>query len=111
MLTPLRPQRQRFRLPPLLPLISGGFLLAALILLGVEVFRFVRDRNGFLTKVTVAGVGVAGMDHNAARRVWELVYAQPVEMDYVASPIMINPWDVDFRIHSEDMLKELQRKD
>src|SRR4051794_26007241 len=103
LLTPLRPQRQRFRLPPLLPLISGGFLLAAIILLGVEVFRFVRERNGFQTKVTVAGVGGGGMDHTAARRTWELVYAQPVELDYVTSPIMINPWDVDFRIHSEAM--------
>ncbi len=101
--------RKGFRIP-LLPLFSGGLVLAALILFANELIHFAQGRDFFQTDVTVAGIPVTGLNSAEAVRTWETIYAQPVELSYQGSPILLNPADIGFRPNSDRMRDDLQSK-
>ncbi|MEP7288505.1 MAG: serine hydrolase [Chloroflexota bacterium] len=107
--TALRTTRRRFHLP-VLPLLSGGFLLAALILLSVEVFHFVQRRDSLQSDVVVAGVPVGRLKSADAAAAWESIYTQPIELDYQQNPILLDPAAVGFHVDSDQMLKAMQAK-
>jgi len=106
--TPLRTPRKRLHLPPILPLVFGGMLLAALILFGYELFRFTAARSRSQADIMVAGVEVGGLDAATARQTWEAVYNQPVKLNYGASPILLKPSDVGFQIDSDGMAAQFK---
>src|SRR5689334_4522130 len=93
-------RRQRRRIP-WLALISGGLLLAALILLAAQLVRFANTRDVLQTDITVGGVPVGGLPLAEAVKRWEAIYAQPVEIDYGDSPILLYPAQVGFFVKSD----------
>ncbi len=105
--TPLRTPRKRFRLP-IMPVLSAGLFLAALILLGYNLFHFAGTRGHGGAEITVGGVEVGGLDVATARQTWESVYSQPVELDYGGSPILLNPALVGFQIDSDSMAAQFK---
>src|SRR4051812_16141408 len=101
--TGLGTTRRSFRLP-VLAIASGVMLLAALFLFIVELQRFAQTRDLLQTDITVAGVPVTGLKLQEAAVTWERVYEQPIELDYLGSPILLNPSDIGFRTNSELMI-------
>lgn len=108
-LTGLGTRRETRRLP-FLALISGGLLLSALILLAVELSRFSSQAGVLQTDVTVAGVPVGGKALTEAVRAWETIYAQPVQLDYGDSPILLKPQDIGFVVKSDQMRGQVQSR-
>ncbi len=109
-LSSLRPQRKGFRLPPILPLLFGGLLLAAVILLGWEWFHFQQQRSRFGAGITVAGVPVTGLKPTDAMNSVAAIYRQPIWLDYEGSPILLDPASIDFHLDNEHMLADLSAK-
>ncbi len=97
--------RRRFRLP-LLELISAGLLLVALLLFVLELVSFSLQRDRLQADITVAGITVGGLSPAEARARWEVAYAQPVELSYRGSPILLDPASVGFQPNSEVMLAQ-----
>ncbi len=107
--TGLGTARKAARLP-VLALLSGGMILAALILFGVELSRFAQSRDLLQTDITVAGVPVTGLKLADAVVAWDRVYEQPVQLDYQGSPIVLRPADIGFHVNNELMQAEIQSK-
>jgi beta-lactamase class A len=107
--TGLGTARKAARLP-VLALLSGGMVMAALILIGVELSRFAQGRDLLQTDITVAGVPVTGLKLSEAVVTWERVYEQPVELDYQGSPIILRPADIGFHVNNELMQAEIRSK-
>ncbi|MEP7284613.1 MAG: serine hydrolase [Chloroflexota bacterium] len=107
--TGLGTSRKGFRLP-ILPIISGGLLLVALIVFALELSRFALGRDVLQTDITVAGVPVTGLKISEAVSTWERIYDQPVQLDYQGSPILLNPAEIGFRTNNDLMLAELRSK-
>jgi beta-lactamase class A len=107
--TGLGTARKATRLP-VLALFSGGMVLAALILFGVELSRFAQSRDLLQTDITVAGVPVTGLKLADAVVAWDRAYEQPVTLDYQGSPIVLRPADIGLHVHNELMQAEIQAK-
>src|SRR5437762_9972828 len=95
--TGLGTARKSTRLP-VLALFSGGMVLAALILFGVELSRFAASRDLLQTDITVAGVPVTGLKLADAVITWDRAYDQPITLDYQGSPIVLRPVDIGFHV-------------
>src|SRR5579859_6147031 len=102
-------RRQRRQLP-ILALFSGGLLLAALSLSGIQLVRFGATRDLLQTDVTVGGVPVGGLPLSEAVKAWETVYAQPVEIDYGNSPILLYPAQIEFVVSSDQLRSQVQSR-
>ncbi|MBN1966189.1 MAG: class A beta-lactamase-related serine hydrolase [Anaerolineae bacterium] len=101
--TGLGTRRQPVRMP-VLGLISGALLLAALIILVVEMIGFSQDQDRLRSDITVAGVPVGGLTPTEAQARWEAAYARSIVLDYQGSPIILDPASVGFSVNSEVML-------
>lgn len=102
--------RRRGNRLPFLALISGGFLLAALILAALQLARFAATRNVLQTDVTVGGVPVGGLPLAQAVKSWETIYAQPVEIDYGNSPILLYPSQLGFFVKSDQLRSQVESR-
>ncbi|MHB8751825.1 MAG: serine hydrolase, partial [Aggregatilineales bacterium] len=102
--------RRRARRIPWLALVSGGFLLAALILLAAQLARFASAHDVLQTDITVGGVPVGGLPLSEAVKRWETIYAQPVEVDYGVSPILLYPAQVGFFIKSDQLQSQVESR-
>ncbi|GAB4570449.1 MAG: serine hydrolase [Anaerolineae bacterium] len=91
---------------PVLELLSAGMLLAALMIFVVELVGFSRERDRLQADITVGGIPVGNLTSVEAQALWEQVYAQPVELRYQGSPIILEPASIGFRTNSEVMLAE-----
>jgi beta-lactamase class A len=101
-IAPLRQPRRRL---PVLRLLSGGLLFAALILLAIEIVNFARSRNVKQDTVLVAGIPAGGLTVEDAQQLLECTYAQPVELRYGDNPIQLAPEAIGFHVNSEIMTK------
>ena len=95
---------------PFLALVSGGLLLAALIMFGLELTRFAQGRDRLQTDITVAGVPVTGLTASEAAAAWESVYQQPIELEYQGHPILLYPSEVGFRVNSAQMQEAIRAR-
>lgn len=95
---------------PILALLSGGMLLAALIMLALELSRFAQGRDRLQTDITVAGVPVTGLTSSEAAAAWELVYQQPIELEYQGHPVLLDPAQIGFRIDSAQMQETIRAR-
>lgn len=102
--------RRRTRRIPWLALVSGGFLLAALILLAAQLVRFANTHDVLQTDITVGGVPVGGLPLSEAVKRWETIYAQPVEVDYGNSPILLYPAQVGFFVKSDQLESQVESR-
>ncbi len=102
--------RREGRQMPWLALVSGGLLLAALVLLAVELSRYTSSAVLLQADVTVGGIPVGGKSLTEAVRTWETVYAQPVQLDYGDSPILLYPNQIGFNIKSDQMQGQVQAR-
>lgn len=102
--------RQQGRRIPWLALVSGGFLLAALILLATQLVRFANTRDVLQTDITVGGVSVGGLPLSEAVKRWEAIYSQPVEIDYGDSPILLYPAQVGFFVKSDQLQSQVESR-
>jgi beta-lactamase class A len=104
-LSALGSNRRRVRLP-LLEVLSVLLLLAALLLFVVELIGFSQSRDRLQTDITVAQIPVGGLSAVEAQTRWEQAYAQPIQLNYQGSPILLDPASMGFRTNSETMLAE-----
>lgn len=88
----------------ILSFFSIGLLLAAIILLAVNLVRFSRVRALLPAGLVIANVPVGGLDRTAAAQRLEEVYSTPVVLRYNGAAIYLNPSVVDFRLEVENML-------
>lgn len=107
--TGLGTRRERRSLP-ILALLSGGFLLAALTLFAVELSRYSALTGVLQTDITVGGVPVGGKTLTDAVKTWETVYAQPVQLDYGDSPILLYPNQIGFVVRSDQLRGQAQSR-
>src|SRR5260221_7946147 len=109
--TPLRQTSQkkgiRLRIAPLL---SALMVLAAVILFGYNLVRFIMVHDQFKADITVAGVPVGGLSFTDAAAVWESVYNQPVQLDFAGSPLLLDPPAAGFQLASQQMQDDLKAK-
>lgn len=95
----------------LLRIFSFFFLIAAVILLTIQLIAFSRSQASFSPEMVIANVAVGGLNRQeAAERLLE-VYSTPVELQYNAEIIHLNPANIEFQLNLESMLAEadLQR--
>jgi len=95
---------------PIVAILSGGALLAALILLGVQLARFAATRDVLQTDVTVGGVPVGGMPLSDAVKTWVTIYQQPIELDYGSSPLFLYPSQIGFYTKDDQLRGQVQSR-
>ncbi len=89
---------------------SGGLLLAALVLAAIQLERFAATRDLLQTDVSVGGVPVGGLPLSEAVKRWETIYAQPVEIDYGDSQILLNPAQIGFVVSSDQLRSQVESR-
>ena len=90
---------------------SALFLLAALILIIINLVQYSRTQANFPAGMKIAGVPVGGMDRQlAAQRLVE-AYSIPIELVYNQAIIQVSPSVIDFQLDLDSMLgaADLQR--
>jgi hypothetical protein len=105
--TGLGTRRQAVRLP-VLSVLSGLMLIAALVLFALELINFEQSRERLQTDITVAGVPVSGLRLAEAVTAWENIYQQPVLLEYLGHPIQLSPASIGFVIKSDQMQSEIR---
>jgi beta-lactamase class A len=103
----LRDQQRRGGLPWLL-LISLGFWLAAVFMLGYQFVMFTRLRGGMPHGFAVAGVPVGGLSFQQARETVQQVFALPIELRYNEDRILLDPALIDYEIDIEGMFERAE---
>jgi hypothetical protein len=89
---------------------SAFFLLAALILVTLQLVSFSRVRANFPPGLNIAGVPVGGLDRQqAAQRLLE-AYNLPVEVRYNDAVIHLDPAQVDFQLDLDSMLAAAEQQ-
>jgi hypothetical protein len=84
--------------------LSAFLLLAAIILLALQLVKYSRLRAAFPQGMSIAGVPVSGLDRQqAAQRILE-AYNVPVELHYGENVIQMNPSIIGFELDLESML-------
>ncbi len=97
----LRVRRQRFELSWWISII---FILAAVIILTLQLIIFSRSRATYPNGLTIADVSVGGMDREqAAERLLE-IYNVPIHLRYNDALIEMDPAVIGFRLNLESML-------
>ncbi len=88
-------------------------LLAALVLVFVELALYSRQRARMPSGLSIGGVPVGGMSQNEALEAVVQTYGTPIELFYNDQRLLLNPSSVGFQLDSEAMLAaaELQRTD
>ncbi|CAG1014891.1 hypothetical protein ANAEL_05108 [Anaerolineales bacterium] len=102
--------RQRGVRLPILSLLSGGMLLASLIMFTLELANFSQNRDKLQTDITVGGVPVTGLTLSEAAATWQNVYEQPLTLTYQGNPILLYPAEIGFRVNSAQMQEEIRAK-
>lgn len=90
---------------------SALFVLAALILIIINLVQYSRTQANFPAGMKIAGVPVGGMDRQlAAQRLVE-AYSIPIELVYNQAIIQVSPSVIDFQLDLDSMLgaADLQR--
>ncbi|MCE7946132.1 MAG: hypothetical protein DYG88_01745 [Chloroflexi bacterium CFX4] len=105
--TGLGSRRQAVRLP-VLGILSGLLLIAALVLFALELVRFEESRERLQTDITVAGVPVSGLRLAEAVAAWENIYQQPITLEYLGHPIQLLPASIGFVVKSDQMQAEIR---
>lgn len=80
------------------------FLSVTIILTIVSLVGYSRQRNNYPPGLTIAGVPVGGLDPQAARQRVLEVYSTPVEVQYAAAIIHVDPSVVGFELDIESMI-------
>jgi beta-lactamase class A len=75
-----------------------------------ELSRFSTTNTLLSTDITVAGVPVGGKTLTDAVKAWETIYAQPVQLDYGDSPILLYPSQIAFVVKSDLMRGQVQSR-
>jgi len=95
---------------PILFLASGLCLLIAVILAALTLIQFSVTSAQLQTNIRVGGVPVGGLPLSEAVKTWEAIYAQPVEVDYGSSPILLDPAQVGFTVNSDQLRSQVQSR-
>ncbi len=83
---------------------SLTFILAAAVILGIQLVRYSLQRANYPADMTIAGVPVGGLDpQSAAQRLLE-VYSTPVELHYGEAIIQLDPGLIGFELDVDSML-------
>lgn len=99
-------ERQRGQFP-VLEILSSLLILGAILLVMFELVDYSNQRDSLPTDLTVAGIAVGGLSETDAQTRWESIYvAQPIQLVYGGSPILLAPDEVGFRTNSEAMLAQ-----
>jgi len=106
-MTGLGTRKRRARLP-ILTILPSAMLLVALVMFAMELVQFAQSRDRLQTDITVAGVPVTGLTQSQAVTTWESVYFQPIQLQYLNSPMLLLPADVGFRINSQQMQEQIR---
>src|SRR5260221_9903628 len=110
-LTPLRTPRKKSVSPVvrwIIRLLSAGMILGALILLGIEYVRFAQPGAAVDSSLVVAGIPVNAAKPDEAISRMDVVYNQPVELDFGTSRILLHPAEINFQLDRERMLTSLR---
>ncbi len=102
--------RQRGIRLPILALVAGGLLMAAIVLVAVELARFAATRDLLSADITVGAVPVGGLALSEAVKTWDTIYSQPVELDYGDSPILLYPAQIGFFTKDDQMRGQVQSR-
>lgn len=99
-------ERQRVQFP-VLEILSSLLILGAILLVMFELVDYSNQRDSLPTDLTVAGIAVGGLSETNAQARWESIYvAQPIQLVYGGSPILLAPDEIGFRTNSEAMLAQ-----
>jgi beta-lactamase class A len=90
--------------PNLLRWISISMLLAAVVLVFVELVLYSQQRARMPYGLSVAGVPVGGLSQNQAVERLAQAYSTPVELHYDDQIILLSPSNIGFQLDSEAML-------
>jgi beta-lactamase class A len=88
-----------------------GFILAAILLMVMQLVRFSRVRNSYPAGMTIAGITVGGLNQQQAADRLRQAYGIPIELRYGNAVIQVKPAEMGFELDLEAMLAaaELQR--
>ncbi len=97
-----RPRGLQF---PLLEIASAILLLGAIVLGMLELVAYSNQKDTLPTDLTIAGIPVGGLsEEDALARVESVYAAQPVQLYYEGSPILLDPAEINFRVNGEAMM-------
>lgn len=85
-------------------------LLAALVLMFVELALYSRQRARMPDGLSVGGVPVGGLTQNEALERLAQVYSSPIELLYGEQGILLNPSSVGYELDSEAMLAAAEQQ-
>ncbi|HEX2998050.1 MAG TPA: serine hydrolase [Anaerolineales bacterium] len=89
---------------PILRFISILILSLAIVLTVIALIGYSRQRNSYPSGMTIAGVPVGGIDpQEASERVLQ-VYSSPIEVQYEAAIIHVDPSVVGFELDMDSMI-------
>ena len=89
---------------PILRGISIAILTIALVLVVVSLIGYSRQRNNYPAGMKIAGVPVGGVDPQIASQRVLQVYSSPIEVQYGASRIHVDPSVVGFEMNMDNMI-------
>ena len=95
---------------PIMFMASGLCLLIAIVLGALTLIQFSVTSAQLQTNIRVGGVPVGGLPLAQAVKTWEAIYAQPVEIDYGSSPILLDPAQVGFSVNSDQLRSQVQSR-
>ncbi len=98
------PAAQRRGHLPILEAIGTVMILAATILLVVQLSSFSAERQKLPDGLNTGGVPVSGLSHAQAQAYVEQSYGVPVIATYLNQEIRLDPSQVDLRVNSDAML-------
>ena len=100
-------ERQRRLTLPIVEIFSSLLLLAAVVLIMLELVRYSEQKDDLPTDLTIAGIAVGGLSETDAQARLESVYVnQPVQLIYDGSPIVLQPPEINFRLNSDLMISD-----
>jgi beta-lactamase class A len=102
--------RQRGVRLPIFELLSGGMLLAALVLFAYHLAQYAQNRDLLQTDITIAGIPVTGLTLQEAMSNVEQVFTQPLVLEYRGNLIQLDPAAVGFRVNLDQLRSEVQSK-
>jgi len=83
-------------------------ILAALVMLGTEMYGFSQRENLLAADVTVGTIPVGNLTIAQAVTKWEQTFNQPVILKYGDEAIVLEPGTIDFRLNSNTMRANAQ---
>ena len=92
-----------------LAIFSGVSLLAAILLLVVELVLYSRSFSTLPPGLSLAKVPVGGLTEQAAQQQLLLVYRSPVQLHYRDQLILLDPSAVNFQVDTSQMLPQVNQ--